>query len=426
MHRRVTGIFTMSIVRRRAVFRCVPLVLCLFSSQMMAATAAKPTSMKPPSLAQMVQAAAERNPGAELAAAQRGIGAALQRKADQPLAAAPTANVKYQTDRIGSDLGYREWEGGVELPLWLPGQAAAFSREAERQQGLSDAMQAARDLEIAGEVRERLWSAALAHSDAEQARSARDTAQELFNDVKRRVAAGELPRSDSLLAEKELLQREDALQQAINRADQAAALFKRYTGFDALATPTAESPAAVDPIDPQHPLLSRLHSEVERARAHRDRVSETQRGGPNLWVGAKSARALAGEDYESAVGIELSMPFGDAAHNAPELAEAEAVLTEAQVEHSRTRLQLEDTLSQMALELARAAGALTQTERRRDLANESLKLSRRAFELGETDLVRLLQVQADALSARHDYRIRQLQHGQAIARLNQASGVIPR
>ena len=23
---------------------------------------------------------------------------------------APTANVKYQTDKIGSDLGYREWE----------------------------------------------------------------------------------------------------------------------------------------------------------------------------------------------------------------------------------------------------------------------------------------------------------------------------
>jgi cobalt-zinc-cadmium efflux system outer membrane protein len=421
MHRRVREIFTMSTVRCSAAFRCIPIVLCLFSSPLQAATATKQ-----PSLEQMVRAAAARNPGAELAAAQRGIGAALQRKADQPLAAAPIANVKYQTDRVGSDLGYREWEGGVELPLWLPGQADAFVREAEQQQRLSDAMQAARELEIAGEVRERLWSAALARSDAEQARSARDRAQELFNDVQRRVAAGELPRSDNLLAENELVQREDALQQALNRANQAAALFKRFTGFDALANPAVESPAAAEAIDPQHPLLSRLHGEVERARAHRDRLSKTQRGGPNLWVGAKSARALAGEDYESAVGIELSMPFGDAVHYAPDLAEAEAALTEAQVEHSRTRLQLEDSLSQVALELERAAGALAQTERRRELANESLKLSRRAFELGETDLVRLLQAQADALSARHDYRIRQLQHGQAIARLNQASGVIPR
>lgn len=411
----------MSFVRCSAAFRCVPIVLCLFSSPLLAATATEP-----PSLEQMVQAAAARNPGAELAAAQRGIGVALQGKADQPLAAAPTANVKYQTDRIGSDLGYREWEGGVDMSLWLPGQADAFAREAEQQQGLSDAMQTARDLQIAGEVRERLWSAALAYSDAEQARSARDTAQELFNDVKRRVAAGELPRSDSLLAEKELLQREDALQQTLNRANQAAALFKRYTGFDALANPAAESPASADAIDQTHPLLSRLYGEVERARAHRDRVRMTQRVGPNLWVGAKSARALSGEDYESAVGIELSMPFGDAVHNAPDLAEAEAALTEAQVEYSRARLQLEDTLSQVVLELERATGTLAQTERRRALANESLKLSRRAFELGETDLVRLLQAQADALSARHDYRIRQLQHGQAIARLNQASGVIPR
>lgn len=251
----------MPVVRYRAAFRIMPLVLGLLAAPLLA----EPLPGQP-TLYQLVQAAAERNPGAELADAQRGIGAALQQKADQPLAAAPTVNVKYQTDRLGSDLGYREWEGGVELPLWLPGQADAFAREAEQRQGLSDAMQVARLLEVAGEVRERLWSAALAHSDAEQAGSARDTAQELFNDVRRRVDAGELPRSDALLAEKELLQREDELQQARNRAGQAAALFTRYTGFDAVTDPDSEVPANADAIDPQHPLLNQLHGEVERAR----------------------------------------------------------------------------------------------------------------------------------------------------------------
>lgn len=395
--------------------RVSPLVLCLLSAQAPAA----------PSLAELVNAASARVPGGELAATQLGIASALQRKSEQPLADVPTANIKYQTDRVGSGLGYRELEGGVELPLWLPGQADSFAREADRQRALSDAMQAARLLEVAGEVRERLWAAALARGDAEQARSARDSAQQLFDDVQRRVVAGELPRSDSLLAEKELLQREDALQQALNRADQSAALFTRYTGFDAPANPATETPSTADAIDPEHPLLHRLHGEVERARAHRDRISSQQRSGPNLWLGTKSARAQAGGDYESAVGIELSVPLGGAAHHAPELAEAEAMLTQAQVDHGRTRLQLEDVLTQAALELERAASALSQTERRRTLADESLNLNRRAFELGETDLVRLLQAQADALSARHDDQIRRLQHGQAIARLNQASGVIP-
>ena len=41
---------------------------------------------------------------------QRGIESALQRKEEQPLASAPSVNVKSQTDKIGSDLGYHERE----------------------------------------------------------------------------------------------------------------------------------------------------------------------------------------------------------------------------------------------------------------------------------------------------------------------------
>ena len=119
------------------------------------------------------------------------------------------------------------------------------------------------------------------------------------------------------------------------------------------------------------------------------------------------------------------MPFGGGAHTAPALAEAEAALTQAQVEYNDTRLALEDTLTLARLELERANATLEQTARRRTLAEESLELGRRAFHLGETDLVRLLQTQADALSARHDHEIRQLEYGQALARLNQALGVIP-
>ena len=39
-----------------------------------------------------------------------GIASALQRKEEQPLASAPTVNVKHQSDQIGSDLGYRKRE----------------------------------------------------------------------------------------------------------------------------------------------------------------------------------------------------------------------------------------------------------------------------------------------------------------------------
>lgn len=391
------------------------LLLCLSSAPLQAA----------PALAEMVNAAIERNPGLELAGAERKLAGALRRKADQPLADAPSANLKYQTDALGSDRGYREWEGGVELPLWLPGQADGYAREAGRSLTAAESLAQAQRLEIAGEVRERLWTAAIARSTGEQARAAVGVAEKLLHDVQRRVAAGELPRSDRLLAEKKLLNRQEGLQQATNRAEQAERLFTRYTGLAASPAPATESPRAPAELSDDHPRLRLTRDRLERAKAHRDRIAVTRRSGPSVWLGAKSTRDATGAGYDSAVGVEVSLPFGTAAHTAPALAEAEAQLTQAQVEHRRTRLALEDALTRADLELARTTTSLQQTERRLALAEESLKLSRRAFELGETDLVRLLQAQDDALAARHDHQIRRLEHGRALARLNQALGVIP-
>ena len=77
------------------------------------------------------------------------------------------------------------------------------------------------------------------------------------------------------------------------------------------------------------------------------------------------------------------------------------------------------------MELERTAGAFVRAERQKNLAEESLQLSRRAFDLGEIDLVRLLQAQADANQARQGLQLGRLQRDRAISILNQALGVLP-
>ena len=196
--------------------RLLPLLLCLATLQAGAGNA----------LPDLVRAALARNPGSELATAQHSVAEALQQRADLPLAGAPSVNLRYQTDQLGSGNGYREWEGGVEMPLWLPGQASSFAVEAERYRGLAKAMAAEREWRVAGQVRLRLWNAALADAEKSQAQAARDVAQKLVRDVRQRVEAGELPRSDLLLAEKDLLLRETELLQADSRAQQAAKVFQ--------------------------------------------------------------------------------------------------------------------------------------------------------------------------------------------------------
>ncbi|MGD2118875.1 MAG: TolC family protein [Chromatiales bacterium] len=378
-----------------------------------------------PSLADMLAAADKRHPGVELADAERKLATALSNKAEQPFASQPSANIKYQTDAVGSELGYREWEGGIDMPLWLPGQADSYRREAESTLATSDAIAQARKLKLAGQVRERLWAAAIARGEAEQAQSAVSAAKQLLQDVQQRVEAGELPRNDQLLAQKELIGREESLQQAKVQARQADQMFQHYTGIELPEQPGSEPLTTPAELADSHPSLQLARLRADQAQARRDRVSSESRPSPNLWLGAKSAKAASGNDYESSVGIELSMPFATGAHSAPAIAEAENSLTQARTEYQLAHHELQEALQLAQLELEQTSATLAQTEKRQRLAEASLKLNRRAFELGETDLVRLIQAQADALSARHDYQIRQLQHSQAVARLNQALGVIP-
>jgi len=62
------------------------------------------------SLSGIVEATLVRHQGREQSQSERDIANALDQKAAQPLAGDPTFNLKYETDAIGSDLGYREWE----------------------------------------------------------------------------------------------------------------------------------------------------------------------------------------------------------------------------------------------------------------------------------------------------------------------------
>ena len=283
-------------------------------------------------LSGFVEAALVRHQGRELSQGERDIANALNRKAAQPLAGDPTFNLKYETDAIGSDLGYREWEGGVELPLWWPGQSREHKREAERTMSVADAILNARRLEVAGKVRDRIWMLALARGELEQARSALKTTQDLAGDVKRRVDAGELPRSDLLLADKDVLTRADAMAQAENRVTQAERMFTLYTGMESVPAPRREQLSSSKELPENHPQLILVDAKVEQARAHRERVKGERRRGPNVWLGGKSFKEQSGAGYDSAVGVEVSIPLGSVAHAAPASAKAGTALTEAQIE----------------------------------------------------------------------------------------------
>ena len=79
------------------------------------------------SFAEAVRASLERHPEYPLYASRREVGAGYRQQADSLLGGDPEISLLAKSDTLGSDDGYREYEAGLSLPLWLPGQRDALA-----------------------------------------------------------------------------------------------------------------------------------------------------------------------------------------------------------------------------------------------------------------------------------------------------------
>jgi outer membrane protein TolC len=278
---------------------------------------------------------------------------------------------------------------------------------------------------MAGEVRELLWSVALAGAGAELAEQALASARHLQAEVEQRVAAGELARSEIILARKETLSRETELAVAVSERDILLEKYRVLTGLQALPADFGETAPATTALEDDHPALVAARIGAARARSERDQVAGERRGNPVLTLGGQSERAARDQPRETALALELSVPFGLRSHAAVRTAEAERRLTEATIELARVRRELEQDRLRVLAEAGQVARTHELAQQQQQLAEEGLRLTQRAFELGESDLFTLLQAHKQVLSARREWRISTLELGRAQARVNQVLGVIP-
>ncbi|MGE5152415.1 MAG: TolC family protein [Bdellovibrio bacteriovorus] len=380
------------------------------------------------SLADAVTATLRLQQQEERVGALRGEQAAVERQAAGLVAADPALRAKTLSDALTGDDGAYEVEAMVDMPLWMPGQRAARRSLGQALGSQAGILTRYLRWEAAGRVRESAWAAAIAQGRLRQAGAALESARALERDIEKRSTAGELARVDLLVAKQDTLAREVDLQAAQNDYDKAIHAYIHLTGLPALPEPLLETSAPVEDeqaLPSDHPVLASTAGAVAQARAERERTRSERRGNPILSLGAKQARGARGEPSDTALQLELSIPFGLASQSAPALAGAERALTERVAEQNLTRIEAEHTLHEARLGLLGAADALAVAERRQALTQDALRLVRRAFDLGESDLTALLQAQERARQSSLDLELRRLEQGRAAARLNQALGVVP-
>jgi cobalt-zinc-cadmium efflux system outer membrane protein len=378
----------------------------------------------PPSpIKQGFDAAWARQPEQRASALRRDAAAATVAAAQRWTPEPPSLEVTARTDRITRNIGQREVDATVAVPLWLPGERSRAQATASAESDAVDARVRAAQWRLAAEIREAHGAHQRALIEHEQAGQRLAGAQQIATDVARRVKAGGLARADGHQAESAVATAQSALAEAAVGLTQTTQAWIALTGIPPAGG--AGEPRPGDGPSDAHPALRELAANGEVARRQRELAGVQARANPELTVGAARERDAFGERYGQSVLVGVRIPLGASSTSAARQATANAELLEAEGhlarETDRVRSQREAATARIkSLEEARAAA-----ERRATLAHESRGFFEKSFRLGESDLPTRLRVEQESFEAERQAARSRVEVDAAVSQLRQALGLLP-
>lgn len=344
--------------------------------------------------------------------------------ANAAFAEAATVNLEHYNDVIGSSDGFQEWQGSVDLPLWLPGQkqqqlALSESLTAELPANRSYLLLAASE-----QVRNLVWSVALAETKVIQSMQVWQAAQELEENVKSRVAAGELAGTEGLLAQSHVLEMQSEYLQAKTDLDLALTNYQHQTGQQVLPIIFEENLSIETSINQQHPYLVLLEQEINTLRTKQELARYEGAVNPSLSVGVRRERGGHDESFNHSVGVGINIALDDGVYRKSNIADASSALADASIKRQQIKHELESNYFRRLNELEAKQQQLKLIVKQEATAREYLLLQQRAFDLGEIDLVSLLRSRVLANDAHNRKISLQISIKHAISQANQALGVL--
>jgi cobalt-zinc-cadmium efflux system outer membrane protein len=365
------------------------------------------------------------HPSQQSVLAQHGVIDANNQLAQSLFADQIVLNVNHQNDVIVSDDGRQEWESSVDLPLWLPGQQQQQRHLSESLSAEIPVVNSAIRLASAALVRDALWKVILADSMTVQSFHLWQSAIKMRDDIVARVNVGEMATTEGLLAKTHSLEMQNNY-----LADQAkliAELDNYYllTGEKTLPSDYQEQEGDNGTVLEQHPLIAVLDQTLETLLSEQQLAQFEGKTNPNLSIGIRTERDDRNEDFNTSMGLGLSIALGNNTHQQPAIAKAGQALTDKQIERQLLERDLKVAINTTRHELISKRAQLSLLNQQDDIQQQFYLIQKRSFELGEINLFTLLQTQAQADKVANRKQLLEVEIQQAIAMLNQALGLVP-
>ena len=349
---------------------------------------------------------------------------ALTEKSRAWFADSPRINLGYQMDSLHKDEGYREFETGVELPLWRRSQKKAFKSLAEQSSSYAEIFPSLTRLKVSGRVRESIWELAESRAQFELTKKELETSKKLEKAILRRVELGDRPTTDALLATQEVLGKQAALHTREATLKESSHHYHHLTGLTQIPKKIEEELSS-DTNDKDHPILAAATLLLEQSRAKLKLQRKAALGQPSLNLNLRQEQDENGADDLDSLGIGFSLPIGSRKHATPLITEAVRKEAAAKAELFRLRHRVEADLDKAQIELESVTKSIALSEQRIKIARKSSRLVKLAYESGESSLIELLRSQETEFAAEREHTRLQIAHGRAISNINQSLGVMP-
>lgn len=370
-----------------------------------------------------VEQAWRRHPAAQAREAREEEIAAKRAAASALVPEPPSLSIGHRTDQFNRNLGRREWEAELDVPLWLPGESGRQIGVVDAERAAIDSRLAVAKWRLAGEVRDAHWEARVAALELALARRKVEETSLLSGDVERRVKAGDLARADLNQAQSAEQAARAALAEAEARAFRAQQAFTVLTGIGPVAE-IAEPEAKAQPLE-THPQLAGLQRGVALAQAKLIQVTQNRRDFPQLTLGVTREHGEFAEPFSTTLNVRIRVPFATDSRNRPRIAAANVELVEAQAEYGLERRRLEADVERARRDLQQARAAEQFAAARFHLAADTQRLYAKAFALGELDFPARLRAENERFEAELAHARARLEAGRTVSRLNQAQGILP-
>ncbi|MDR2212902.1 MAG: TolC family protein [Pseudomonadales bacterium] len=339
------------------------------------------------------------------------------------LAARPSLSYSIVDDRWRDNLGLRQQDFSVNLPLWRLGErrdAQALGAHYEEQVAQWSTYL---NWSLAGFLRTALNDLESAEAQLALERQAAANAEELDRVTQRLFEAGSLAQLDTLQTRNLLLAQQQKVLDAEAFMVDSERTFQILTGLDRrpASLPPEERSPEEDPPD-THPLLRYMTSEVTLARDKVQQALQVNKGNPQLSIGTHSERGDRLQNSNDSVMLSISVPIGGGNIVNSATSNARRDQVNAEVALRQNRIELQRLLHEAEHSLYTVEQQLPLAEEQATLAEQRYTMAQNAFALGELTATQVVSAVQDLTTARQMLTTLRLQRQRFISDYNHLIG----